>query len=69
MAVYAQLPLSSVSILSFQKIIFFKQNYVIYKKKTVACSIVDNITRGSFPLMLPGLGIFKMLLNVHFFFI
>ena len=78
MAVSAQLPLPSVSFCHFKKSTFTKKKkkkaktttkkgYGICQKR-VGRPIVE-CHKDNSPLMLPKMGIFKMLFNVHFFFI
>ena len=70
MAESAQSPLPSVSFCPFKKSIFTKnktKSYCIFQK-WVGCPIIE-CHKDDIPLMLPKVGIFKMLSNVHFFFI
>lgn len=77
MAVSAQLPLPSVSFCHFKKSIFTKKKKKEREKTTttesygicpklVGCPMIE-CHKDNSPLMLPKVGIFKMLLNVHFF--
>lgn len=77
MAVSAQLPVPSVSFCHFKKSIFTKKKREKTTTTTKSYGICQKLVgrpmvechKDNSPLMLPKVGIFKMLLNVHLFFI